>query len=327
VKERNFPPIDLRQLHYFLAIAEHGSISAAAPALGVAQPSLSENISRLEECLDTQLIVRSPRGIQLTEAGVALVGHARELLRNATLAVEDVRHLGTNARGPASIGLPPSVGMLLSVPIAETLHAVHPQIRLYISEAMTGDMEEQVIAGKVELGCVYEKPEHSELTAKPVFVEDFFLVTAPDNWPAAPIGPNGQAEKAASLAEIARLPLVLPNRRHGTRELVEKAAKAAGLHLNVIAEIDSLQQIVIIVGRASAYSILTHSGLIGQVESGSLALVPIEPSIQRTVYLIRKRSRPISLASMLLEESIIPILRELLQRHRISARIVDGGIG
>jgi LysR family nitrogen assimilation transcriptional regulator len=320
MKDGGFPPIDLRQLHYFLAIAEHGSISAAAPVLGVAQPSLSEYISRLEECLDTQLIVRSPRGIQLTEAGVALVGHARELLRNAALAVEDVRHHGTNARGPASIGLPPSISMLISVPVAETLHAEHPEIRLYISEAFPGDIEEHVIAGKVDLGCVFEKPERSQLTAKPILVEDLFLVTAPDNWPAAPIGADGRAEKPASLAEVARLPLVLSR----YRQQIERAAKAAGLHLNVIAEIDSLPQLVAMVARASAYTILTHSAIFNYVKSGAIAMVPIvEPSIQRTVYLIRKRSRPISLASLLLEQSIAPILRELLQRHEISARIVE----
>jgi LysR family transcriptional regulator, nitrogen assimilation regulatory protein len=321
MKEFELPPIELRQLFYFIAIAERGSISAAATGLGLAQPSLSEYISRLEQNLDIQLIIRSPRGIHLTEAGMALADHARELLRSAGAAVEDVRQRGGDARGSASICLSPSIGMLASVPLAETIQVEHPAIRLHIGEAMSGDIEQQVSSEKMDMGCVYEKSEGTLLSARPILIEDFFLVTARDNW-RTPIGRNGRAEKPITMAELQSLPLVLPSRRHGCRDLMDRAARASGIRLNVTAEIDSLTHLLAMVDRASAYSILTHAAVFNQVKAGSLGMVEIvNPTIRRTVYLIRKRSRPISRASLVVENTFTLIVRELLARYNLQAKM------
>ena len=323
--ETRIPPVDLRQLHYFMAIAEHGSISSAASVLGLAQPSLSEHVSRLEKKLDTQLVVRGARGVHLTEAGAALSRHAGDILRSVELAVEDVRHLGGEARGPVSIAFPPSLGLLLSVPLAETVQSELPQIRLHIAEAMSGHILDWVNHGRVELGCVYEVPDSSLLSVQPVLTEDLFLVTAVDNWPTK-IGSNGHAEKPIPMADLQELPLVLPSRPHGAREVIERFAKANGIKLNVVTEIDSLPQIIAMVDRASAYSILPHAAVIHQVASGSLGLVEIiRPTICRTAYLVRKRSRSISRASVAVERIVATIIREMIERHSLEARLPTDG--
>lgn len=71
------PTVDLRQIYYFIALADHGSISAAAEALGMAQPSLSENMAKLERRLNVKLALRAARGVELTEAGRALAARGR----------------------------------------------------------------------------------------------------------------------------------------------------------------------------------------------------------------------------------------------------------
>jgi LysR family nitrogen assimilation transcriptional regulator len=109
--------VDLRQLSYFVAIADSGSISSAASKLGIAQPSLSEVVARLEKQIGVQLIVRTARGMQLTQAGVVLARHARDLLHRVDVALKEVNDLGEEPRGPVALGLPPTMALLLAVPL------------------------------------------------------------------------------------------------------------------------------------------------------------------------------------------------------------------
>lgn len=319
--EKRLPPIDLRQLCYFLAVSEQGSISSAAAVLGLAQPSLSEHIARCEKNLGAQLIIRGARGVHLTEAGVALAKHAQSILRNVEIAVEDARHFGEEARGPVSIGLPPSMGLLLTVPLAEVIEHEFPNIRLHITEAMSGHIMEWVMEERIEVGCVYQVPDSSHLSVQPLLTEDLFLVTASDNWDGE-ILPSGIAKEPIALEDIQSLPLVLPGRPHGAREVIERFAKANGTQLNVITEIDSLPQIIAMVDRASAYTILPHAAVINQVASGSLSLVEISsPAIRRMAYLIRKRSRPVSRASLEVENTLSTIVGEMVERYNLEAQL------
>lgn len=319
------PPIDLRQLGYFIAVAEHGSISAAAAALGLAQPSLSEHLGRLEAKLEVSLIIRGPRGIQLTQAGLALANHGREILRVVDAAIDDVRHLGDDARGPVSIGFPPTLGLLLSVPLAETVQNDLPNVRLRVSEGLSGHIFEWINTDQLDLGCVYEIPDGAQLWVQPLLTEDLFLVTARDNW-GGEIGPNGRAIEPITLAQIAPLPLVLPSRPHGAREVIERFAKASGVKLNIKLEIDSLPQIIAMVDRASGYAILPHAAVFAQVTAGNLALVRIiEPTIQRTAYLVRKRSHLVTRASVAVEKLMSTIIREMVDRHQLEARLPTAG--
>lgn len=289
----------------------------------MAQPSLSENIAKLEKRLEVKLAVRGARGVQLTEAGVALARYGREIVRNAETVVEDIRKLGGEARGPVSVGLPPSLSLLLSVPLIETIQNEYPLIRLHVAEALTGHILDWILADRLELGFVYEVPDSAALTVQHVLNEELFLVTAPDNWPGG-FGPDGRAIKPVDAAMLQSLPLVLTSPSHGLRKLIERFARANGVQLNVVTEIDSLQHIVEMVSRASAYTILSHAAVINQVAAGTVALVPIADPIRRGAYLVRKRSRPITRASVAIESAMMVILREMIERYRLEATLVNG---
>ena len=152
-----------------------------------------------------------------------------------------------------------------------------------------------------------------------LLTEELFLVTAPDNWQGE-IGPDGVALSAISAAKLQELPLVLTSLTHGARKLQEKFARSVGVQLNVVAAIDSLPHIIEMVSRASAYTILSHGAVIKQVADGTLALVPIEePTIRRTAYMVRKRSRPVTKACAVVELCIFTIIREMVGRYDIKA--------
>ena len=319
------PALDLRQLSYFLVLAEHGSISAAAAALSMAQPSVSENIAKLESKLEVKLAIRGTRGIQLTEAGMALAKRGSEIVSSVDALVEEIRQLGGEPRGPISVGIPPSLSILLSVPLLETIHSEHPLVRLHIAEAMSGDILDWINADRIDIGCVYEMSDSRPYSFKPLLTEELFLVTAPDNW-GGPIGADGMALSPISASRLQELPLVLTSATHGARKLQEKFSRSIGVQFNVVAEIDSLPHIIEMVSRASAYTILSHGAVLSQVAAGTLALVPIEePTIRRTAYMVRKRAKPVTRASIVVESCIESIIREMVDRYKLKAVLPDTG--
>ncbi|MBL8589285.1 MAG: LysR family transcriptional regulator [Methylobacteriaceae bacterium] len=319
--------LNIKQLSYFVALAEHGSISAAANVLNMAQPSMSENIAKLEKQLDTQLAIRGSRGIQLTEAGSVLARRGAEILQSIDALVEEIRHLSGEPRGPVRIGITPSLSILLAVPLLETIHAEFPEIRMSFSEGMSNDVLDWVASDRVDIGCVYEAHDSATFAIEPLLTEDLFLVTAPDNWPGE-IGPDGVAIDPIPAARLAEFPLVLTGAANGARKFQERFARSIGIQLNVIASIDSLAHIVEMVSRASAYTIVSHGAVVNKVAEGKLALVRIkDPGMNRKAFLVRKRARPVSRVCSVVEERIKRIVGEMIQRYRISsAHVEDAGV-
>jgi len=150
--------MDVRQLGYFLAVAENGSLASAANVIGIAQPSLSLQIKNLEARLGTDLLVRTPRGVRLTDAGEVLLRHARLILKAVDGAKEEVRNTATTPTGKVVFGLPSSVSMVLSVPLAETVRHEVPKVRLRAVDAMSGFIKEWIEEGQIDLGILYENP-------------------------------------------------------------------------------------------------------------------------------------------------------------------------
>ena len=315
--------IDLRQLQFMIAVAETRTISGAAALVGVAQPSLSEALIKLEDQLDTQLVIRSSRGTRLTEAGEALVAHARRFLGEMEVAWDDVRRIGGSTVGEVSLAISPSLAILLSVPLAETLRIEHPEIKLRIVEAMSGTVRDWVMSDEVNLGIIYQGQDCSHLKSVHLLTEDLFFVHAVDDWPQGlrtPAGPGA----AIDFAELVRLPLIMPSERHGLRAHFEHAAREEGLATNVEMEIDSLRHISSIVSRASAYTVQSHAAVFELVDQGLVCITPIRnPVLRRNAYIVHKRERPLSAASLIVQATLLDIMRELVIRHRIQANFAS----
>lgn len=151
------PEVELRQLRHFLSVAEELHFGRAATRLFISQPGLSQSIARLERGLDVQLLERSPHGVQLTDAGVELVTHARRLLADTGNAVERVRGVG---RGQAGV-LRTGVAMLaehLIAPALAALHARHPGIVLDSSAAVSERLLAQLSEGRLQMAFVHQVP-------------------------------------------------------------------------------------------------------------------------------------------------------------------------
>ncbi|MFT3972114.1 MAG: LysR family transcriptional regulator [Amaricoccus sp.] len=323
VNHAGMPEIDIKHVHYFLMLAKHGSISKAANALGLAQPSLSEHIARLEARLNTKLAIRGPRGITMTEAGHYLAREGSILVGAARTLTDDIRGIVNDLRGNVSIGLPPSLSHLLSIPLTETVRLEMPDVRLHISEGLSGHLMEWLEQEKIDLGFVYTAPPSAGFQAEPVMEEEMFLVAASDDIP-VPADENG--EYVIDAAQLGSLPLVMPSPPHTARLCIDQFAKANGVELNIVIELDSLPRILEMVNRASAYTILPHAAVAEMVNARKLTLVRIKnPTFLRTIYMIRTRARSISMISLRTEKIVLQIMNEMLDRYGLNARMLATG--
>lgn len=311
--------IDTKQVYYFMMLAKYGSISGAATALGLAQPSVSENIARLEKKLNTRLAIRSSRGVMLTEAGRFLASEGQAFIAMAETLAENLRQIGDRPQGPVAIGLPPSLSHLVSVPLAETVRLEYEGIKLHLSEALTGHILDWVARDSLDFGFVYSNPESTTFQTNAVLDEEMFLIAAPDD---CPVEPDAQGNRVIQAKALADLPLVAPSMPHSARRVIESFARANGIRLNVVVDMDSLSQMIEMVSRASAYAVLPQAPVADAVASGRLVLVRIvEPTFARTVYLTRKRQRPASMASLIIQKAVLEVLAEMIRRYDIRATL------
>lgn len=302
--------MDIRHLRYFIAISEESSLSAASLRLGVAQPSLSQHVIRLEEELGVPLLQRSSRGIVLTEDGERLVRHARIICRNMDACLTEMRDGAGAIRGQVVFGLPPSVSMVLSVPLAETVRIELPEVRLQATEAMSGYVRGWILDQSVDMGFLYDIDPADRLQSRHILDETLCFFAPPDDWP-LPVAPGAPVR----LADLAGLDLILPSPSHGLRRTLERHARAQGVALNVVIEMDAMTQIKELVARGSGYTVFAPAAAHDFVEQGRLLKSPIaDPVITRPVYLCTNPDKPQGRAARAIERLTREVAADLVRR-------------
>jgi LysR family transcriptional regulator, nitrogen assimilation regulatory protein len=297
--------VDLRQLRYFVGIVDEGSISLAAQRLRVAQPALSHHVRNLEGELGVPLLVRGAHGVRPTDAGTRLYERATGILKSVEETLDQVRDLGGEPRGPAVLGLPASVALVLAVPLIEAVRERLPRVRLRLMEGMSGTILEWLHGNRLDLAMLFDvaKPTRT-LRTKALLTEDLYAVCPP-----------GEDKGDVAFADAAGLPLILPGRPHGLRERLEKAAREAGITLNVTAEVDGLPQIKLLVERGVGFSILSLSAVREEVSGGRIGTRRIvSPTLQRTVSLCTLKERPPTAAAEAVRQLLHRTIRDLIER-------------
>jgi LysR family transcriptional regulator, nitrogen assimilation regulatory protein len=266
--------VDLKQLEYFVQVAQTGSFSRAADELGIGQPALSRQVRALEVDLRQTLLTRTGRGVALTEPGRQLLERGREMLQLAQATRQELGALRGEPVGQIAVGLPPSLARRLTVPLIEQFQAEMPRARIGVVEAFSAHICEWLNASKVDLGLVYNPEAQSGLEIAPVLVESLCLVGPPGSDP----------RETVELSELARLPLVMPQSVHSFRRLLESRAAMAGVKLQVAHEVSSVPTILEMVRRGHGYAALMESAMQANPESEGLTRATIvEPCIDSTL--------------------------------------------
>jgi LysR family nitrogen assimilation transcriptional regulator len=300
--------IDLKQLKAFSTLAEFGSFSRSAGVLGVAQPVLSRQIKALEQELGVELFYRNGRGTVLTEAGKVLNLYAKDLVETVDRAASEVMALKSSPRGTIVIGLPPSVGIVLTVPLVQHFREAFPLISLRVIEGFSGHVLEWLLTGKIDVAVLYNAPRTGSLRAEPLLTDELFLLGPAEGG----ILPDAESVPARLLSEI---PLILPARPHGLRMLVDSMLGEAGIVPRVEIEVEAMPSTLGLVENGVGYTILSYSTAHARVQAGRMrAWRIVEPGITRQLILATSSQRPTTLAMRSLVAMVRQEVRSLTEQ-------------
>lgn len=259
--------MNLKQLEYFVHVAELGSFSKAAMVLDIAQPALSRQVRALETDLRETLLLRNGRGVVLTEAGRRLFDHGVAILQAVAHAREDMGASRDAAVGHVTVGVPPTIGRQLTLPLIDAFKRRLPGARLAIVEGLSSHIVEWITTGRVDVGLLYNPEAQPALEITPVLDEPLCLV-APVATDALPRGP-------LPMPRLAQLPLVMPERSHVIRRLVETQAALIGLKLDIAWEVSSIAAIIDLVCAGYGHAVLTASAVMASGRADQLAVHPL----------------------------------------------------
>ena len=283
--------MDLKQLEYFVRVAELGSFTRAAHALDIAQPALSRQVRLLEVELRQNLLLRNGRGATPTEAGQLLLDHARGILHQVERAREDLGRVRGALAGRVAIGLPPTLARVLTVPLTRAFRQQLPEAQLSISEGLSTGMQEGLVQGRLDLALLYDAAALPELEIQPLFEEELLLVQARppglhEDPPAPPV----------ALREIACLPLVIPSRPNAIRMHVERELAGLGLRPSIALEIDGVPAILDLVAEGMGCAVLPRNAASNTVRPSAYTLRAIsDPPLRPRVALASSAQRPATL--------------------------------
>ncbi|WP_067841721.1 LysR substrate-binding domain-containing protein [Nocardia lijiangensis] len=266
---------DLDVLDLLVSVAELGSLGAAARRHGISQPAASMRISALERRLHLRLLDRGPTGSALTEAGRAVVDHARPVL-------EAARSFGV-AVAALRAGAVPRLRIAASKTIADhripqwlqALRNVHPEVAVALEVANSSQVLELVRREAADIGFVEGPHPPADLGSRVLGADELVVVVAPTH-------PWARRRRAMSLRELAATPLLWREAGSGTRDAVWEVLSGYGEPARPAAELGSAATIIAAARTALAPAVLSRLIAAPELESGTLVEVPLADSTALT---------------------------------------------
>ena len=297
--------MDLKQLEYFVRVAELGSFTRAAIALDVAQPALSRQVRLLEVELHQTLLTRNGRGAVPTEAGKLLLAHGRGILHQVDRAREELGRVRGSLAGRVAVGLPSSLARVLTVPLTRAFRRQMPDATISISEGLSVAMQESLVNGRLDIAVLYNAQPTTEVEIAPLLEEDLLLVQ---------LRPAGLVEDPApgpiSLKAVALLPLVIPSRPNAIRMHIESAMANIGCRPKIALEIDGVSAILDLVADGAGCAVLSRNAVANSVRPSAFTVRTInEPVLRTKVSLATSSLRPATLT----QQATLALLRDTVE--------------
>src|SRR6185437_516906 len=237
--------MELRQLRYFLTVADLKNFTRAASVVHIAQSALSRQIRKLEDELGAVLLYRDGRTATLTEAGQRFYEEAKLVLRQLDDAKQALSEQEGNPTGSVALGYPPHLGPEFPVSIIRRFRALYPRAQLRIVEGFTSQLADALFTGHIDVALLYNAASFKHLVSDFTLREDLLVIGPADD-------KLTSAERVA-LKDLAGLPIITPDPPSATRTCVEAAAARAGVALDFRLEIDSLPAIKRLVAEGYGY--------------------------------------------------------------------------
>lgn len=310
--------MELRQLRYFVAIVDHGSLSRAALVLHVAQPALTQQLRQLEDELGVRLLHRSAQGVLSTDAGKIFYEHALAILKQVADAQAAVIQSAERPSGSVTLGLPHSISGALALPLLTAIRQRYPEITLQLTEEITGNLAEQLRAGRLNLAVLFDDGQLGGFATIPLVEEEMRFICRAD-------AALASERDSLSLREALDTTLILPGLQHGVRPRIESTARAAGLAARDVIEINSIAILKSAILAGMGATLLPVAPVQAEVERGAMRALAIhDPAIARTVVLCSSRNIPLTNAAAAVSRLVSQVARELCASGAwIGARPLD----
>ena len=298
--------MDLKQLEYFVRVAEMGSFTRAALALNIAQPALSRQVRLLEVELHQNLLTRNGRGAVPTEAGQLLLAHGRGILHQVERAREELGRVRGSLAGRVAVGLPTSLARVLTVPLTRAFRQQMPDATISISEGLSVAMQESLVNGRLDIAVLYNAQPGFETEITPLLEENLLLVQA---------RPPGLQEEPASgpisLEDVSALSLVIPSRPNAIRMHVESEMANIGCRLKIALEIDGVSAILDLVADGAGSAVLSRNAVDSSVRPSAYTVRAIaNPALRTKVSLATSSQRPTTLT----QQATLALIKETVAR-------------
>lgn len=278
--------MEIRQLRYFIAVATHGSFTKASEKLYIAQPALSRHIQLLEEEFGVKLLVRTPRGVEPTEAGLRLREKAEFILSYMAEIKSSLSQASTEPSGQLVIGMAPSLAVLLAPWLIEESTRRYPRLKLRIMEGLSVFLAEWLDQARIDLAVLTDFGAIPGIELETVLEEELYFVGASCRLK--------HAGNTISTSEIENHPLIIS---HGFKMLAEAQFFDKDIEPNFVMELDSISIVKDMLYSGNYCSIMPYGMVFEDVERGNLrALHFEEPRITRRIVIGVKSNRPKSIA-------------------------------
>lgn len=262
--------IDLYKLQLFMAVAQEGSLSAAAERYFITQSAVSQHVRDLEASLGCRLFDRGRRGVSLTAQGDILYAYARDimaLVARAENAVTDVSHLEA---GKVSAGVTPGIAIYLAPQWTQRFRVAYPRLTVTLQTGVTGEIVPDILAGRLDFGLIegeLEAYQHPRLAWRDLEEVEQFVVVGPGH-------PWFEREEV-SLVELDRQPLIVRQAGSQSRVWLENALRPQGIAPVIASENDNLEAIKRMAAQGSCLTVLPRYVVAQEASEGSLRAIPI----------------------------------------------------
>lgn len=297
--------MDLKQLEYFVRVAELGSFTRASIVLDIAQPALSRQVRLLELEFEQTLLLRNGRGVTTTDAGKLLLEYGRGILHQAERLREELGRARGALVGKVALGIPPSLLKVLAVPIVSAFKARLPAASLAICEGLTASMQESLVSGRLDMALLYNAASSPDIDLQPLVEEALYLVARHD---------DTAVPAQVAVRDLHRYPLVVPSRPNAIRMLIEGELANLGLRPTIAMEMDGVSSILDLVEGRFGHAVLSANAVATLAEGSTFKLCRIvSPGLNAKISLGFNAHRQVTATQRALVDIVRHIVAERLR--------------
>ena len=304
----------LEQLDAFVEIHRRGSVSQAAEALFVTQPTLTARLKGLERELDAVLFIRSGRGMRLSEAGRAYLPYAERTLDAERAGRRLLAELARGESGHLALGAAPAVSTYVLPRILTRFRRTHPKVALAVRTGHSEEVLELVLREQVQIG-LGRALRHPDVEAIPLYEDELVLVVDP--------GHRFAEEGAVGTEDISDVQLILFDRTSSYHRLTNEFFRGAGAVPRAVMELDNIDAAKKMVEQGLGVALLPHTAVAGELEAGALKAVTLSdaPALRREIVIFRRRDAGTASGALEAFLNCLSDLRPTLQSaaHRSTA--------